>query len=171
MKQLLVPIDFSVESDQALSFACDIARKKDFIVDVLNVFSAPKPQLKLLDIDLLTYQKECNELNWKRLSSYLSHEKFDGVQLRMNQVELDDHQEVSEIIVSFATKNDSSLVIMGNKQVFGLSEIINDSVAAKVMRGLKIPFISLKGFLPQKKYRIFYIHQNIMKRMYQNLNS
>lgn len=151
MKQLLVPIDFSVESDQALKFACQIARKKDFIVDVVNVFSPPKPQSELLDFDLLTYQKECNELNWKRLTSYLSQEKFDGVQIRINQVELNDEQDVSEVIVSLATKNDSSLVIMGNKQVNGLSEIINDSVAAKVMRGLKIPFISLKGFLPQKQ--------------------
>lgn len=147
MKQILVPIDFSVESDHALNFACELARKNDSIVDVLNVFKAPESQKELSEFDQLTYIKQANELNWKRLTDYLSQKKFDDVQIRMNQVEIATSEKLVETIVSMVSKNQSDLIIMGNKPVSGFLEMVNDSIAALVMKGVDIPFLSIKGFV------------------------
>lgn len=148
MKQLLVPFDFSVESDHALDFACKIAHEKDFFIDVLHILKLPLPQVELSDFDLTTYQRECKELNWNRLSSYLSQKKFEAVKIRINQVVIEENESIDELISSVISKNQSDLVIIGNKQVSGLLEEVNDSIAAKVMKGITIPIIAIKGFLP-----------------------
>ncbi len=148
MKQLLVPFDFSVESDYALEFACKMAYEKDYLVDVLHVLKLPTPQIELSDFDKTVYERECVELNWNRLNGYLSQEKFNEVKLRKNQVVLADGETVEDVIASVVTKNQSDLVIIGNKHVSGMLEEINDSIAAKVMKNSSVPVISLKGFLP-----------------------
>lgn len=148
MRQLLVPFDFSVESDYALEFACKIAKEKDFIVDVLHILKLPKSQIELSDFDQTVYQKEGEELNWNRLSGYLSQQKFNDIRLRKNQVVIAEGETIDGIIAGVVSKNQSDLVIIGNKHVSGMLEEVNDSIAAKVMRKIKVPVISLKGFLP-----------------------
>lgn len=146
-KRILVPHDFSIESDCAMEAAFMVAKNQECVIDLLNIFQVPTPKKKLSDIDNIAYLKEVGEQNWRRLNRYVAQEKFSGVKICMNQVEYPINETVPEVIGNFSRKTQSDIVIMGTKGASGMVEVVNGSTTADTMREVKVPLLTVQGFV------------------------
>ena len=141
MKRILVPIDFSEYSVEALKVAAKIALKNNFEIVLLHILEMPHlsqdpfgngnsiPEIiffKNKAIDKLEELMDAKFLN--------GIEVFESVEL--NKVEIG--------IVDAATKNNVDLIVMGSHGTSGFKELLVGSNTEKIVRSSKIPVLVIK---------------------------
>ena len=143
MKNILVPIDFSIQSEYAAKVASDIARLTNSKIFLLHMLELPSGI-----IDPSNYGSSNNTptslLYLKRIHEKL--EEFKKLPFFEN-IEIEDSVQFYKAfdgIIDESKKQDADLIVMGSKGASGLEEMLVGSNTEKVVRNSEIPVLVIK---------------------------
>jgi nucleotide-binding universal stress UspA family protein len=132
-KKILVPLDFSAHSDEALDVACGMAEAFGASLTLVNVFSPPiYPTPEGAYVAMPVAYAEMLAANNKRLEETVVAVKRDHANLDV-ECRLLEGVPFREI-VGFARKHAFDLIVMGTHGRTGLKHVFLGSVAEKVVR-------------------------------------
>ncbi|WP_111706360.1 universal stress protein [Lutibacter citreus] len=143
MKRLLVPVDFSVQSEYAAKVAASIAKKTNAKIYLLHMLELPSGVIDPSNFGatsngptaLLFMQRTRERFDeFKRLPFFEGIEMEDNVQF----------EKAFEGIISESKKNNIDLIVMGSRGSSGLDEILVGSNTEKVVRNSEIPVLVIK---------------------------
>jgi universal stress protein A len=146
VQRILVPVDFSETSKQALEYAYFIANRFDAKLDVLHVWRPSEyagDQMVVLtrsepELTLSTFLRNHAD---QQLSAFLQ-----GVP---HSKQLLESGEPAQVIAKVAGEGGYDLVIMGTHGRTGLSHMMMGSVAEKVVRMAPCPVLTYR--FPERK--------------------
>ncbi|MFM7218360.1 MAG: universal stress protein [Bacteroidota bacterium] len=133
MKNILVPVDFSPASDNALLFASFLAKRLAWNIHILNGFHLPNPMVTL-PIELvitLDELKSDSDSALKKLAADASAKS--GLSIEQYHIESRNGGTVHEI-VDYARYIHASLVVMGMKPKNNYREFITGSASTDLIR-------------------------------------
>ncbi len=139
VKNIICPVDFSMESKRALNSAIIIARMVDAKLVILSVYRGFKPNFANLD---------ASEINKTRFVEY--QQEFESFLKDFNLIDLNHEKhlvngEPSQEILKFIRQENSDLLIMGTTGRSGISKVLMGSVTEKVIREVPCSFITVKN--------------------------
>jgi len=143
MKNILVPVDFSVQAKYAAKVASDIARQTNSKIFLLHMLELPTGV-----VDPSNYGNSSNTpttlLFLKR-----AHEKFEDFKRLpfFNGIEVEDSVQFHKAydgIIDESKKQNIDLIIMGSKGTSGLEEMLVGSNTEKVVRNSDVPVLVIK---------------------------
>jgi nucleotide-binding universal stress UspA family protein len=142
MKRILVPIDFSKYSEEALKLAAQIARKNDSEIILLHMLELPHQNGDFI----LGGGKSIPEIMYYKNKAISNLEKImDADYLKGTNVsEAIEFKKVAEGIIDASTKNNVDLIVMGSHGTSGFDELMVGSNAEKVVRFSSIPVLVVK---------------------------
>ncbi len=151
MKKILVPIDFSSKSEEALKVAAKIAKKISGEIHVLHLLDFPSDQVDMIDGNTIPKGPIAIRLFEQ------THEKFDDFLDKdyLNHIPVYENVLVNnpvEGISEFAKKNDIDVIVMGSHGTTGMEDFFVGSNTEKVVRSSKIPVLVVKE--PADKFKI-----------------
>ena len=141
MKTILVPIDFSTYSENALRVAAKIAIKKNSEIHLLHMLeipsqmndavssSAPIPGIMLFIKKAQEKLEEIVAQEFLKEIKTVHHIKFEGA---------------FSGIISHIKENQTDLIVMGSKGVSGIEEVLLGSNTEKVVRFSEVPVLVIK---------------------------
>ncbi|TGV00935.1 universal stress protein [Flavivirga rizhaonensis] len=142
MKKILVPTDFSIQAENALKVAAQLARKYNCEIYLLHMLEIP-----LHEVDALS---SYNSLPEAIYFMKLAHKQFEELKTKDYLKDLTIHEmvELKEIfkgVFHSSKKHDIDLVIMGSNGVSGLKEMLIGSNTEKVVRTSETPVLVIKN--------------------------
>jgi len=151
MKKILVPVDFSEKSEEALKVAAKIAQKTNGEIYVLHLIDIPSSEVDMID----GQQMPKGPLAMMLFEN--THDKFDEF---LDKDYLDDipvYEKVMtdtpvEGISEFAKENDIDFIVMGSHGTSGIEEFFVGSNTEKIVRSSKIPVLVIKK--PAEEFKI-----------------
>ena len=144
MKKILVPTDFSDSANNALDFACDIARKSQAEIELLHVVDFVAPAFGSTG-GMVYYEgydslsKEMEESAKESISVLIKDPKRKDVKISTNVKVGDPYDSIAKIV----SKQDSDLIVLGTQGTSGIHEILIGSNAEKVVRFAHCPVITV----------------------------
>lgn len=139
MKRILVPIDFSDYSENALITAANFAKKFNFelvIVHMLELANTVITSTGISAKETVFYLK----LTEKKLNEFLDKEYLKGLKI----TPIIKHYKMFSELNELSKEEDISLIIMGSQGASGFKEIFIGSNAQKVIRHSDIPILVIK---------------------------
>ncbi|MBV7270633.1 universal stress protein [Winogradskyella luteola] len=132
MKKILVPVDFSETSENALLFACSLFGSSAVEITLLHIYGTQSTALLMKSIDGFLIKDAKEKLNAlvEKVKDYKVHLK---IQLAKNYP--------VQSIVTLGKNENYDYIIMGTKGASGLKEVFLGSVAGGVIAKTKIPVI------------------------------
>lgn len=142
MKKILVPVDFSTPSENALKVAAKLAQKNNAELHVLHVIELAESlfgaeQFNVNDEQIIFFMK----LAKKRFSQFLDKDY-------LKDIKTTEHVEpgsTSVAISELVDENQIDMIVMGSSGVSGIEEIVIGSNTEKVVRHSKIPVLVVKN--------------------------
>jgi len=144
--KILVPVDGSIPSKNAVKYAATLAKQNEAEITLLHVYG-PISQL-LTGEGLEIVKKELTEESEKLMTEYKELMEECGATADM----LTRAGETGNVILNVADELGSDLIIMGSRGHTALEGIVMGSVAIKVLHGAKCPVLvtrNLRGFYPE----------------------
>jgi nucleotide-binding universal stress UspA family protein len=138
MKKIIVPTDFSDQANQALKFAAEIAKKSGGSITLVNVMELPESMLTArlyVDDKIVKDSAAKAKKNFDKIVA-----KYKDDVIIKTTVE---YGNPSMTILKLIEDKKADLVVMGTKGASGLKEIFVGSNTEKVVRGSKVPVISI----------------------------
>ena len=142
MKKILVPTDFSVQAENALKVAAQLAKKHTCEIYLLHILEIPMRQVDPMS----SYTSLPEAVYFMKLA----HKQFE--ELRANNYlknikihELVEFQEIFKGVFHVCKKHDIDLVIMGSNGADGLREMLIGSNTEKVVRTSETPVMVIKN--------------------------
>lgn len=148
LSRILVPVDFSQNSGDALRYAVFLAERFDASIDVLHVW-VPPPHVRP---ELLTPLLSSEERKGETQARLHTQEEMQGFLLSLG---LDEHPRIrprydtgkpAETIVSNTAERAYDLIVMGTHGRTGLSRVMLGSVAEYVVRHATCPVLTIRPF-------------------------
>jgi len=145
MKTILVPIDFSSYSNNALNFAYQAAQKLDAEIQLIHVIESMDSQsyntTGTIDINsqVNLYMNELMKAVTRQMQEIIDDPKYDGVKIIPHVHYGKPYETISKIIAD----HDAYLVIMGTLGSTGLDELFIGSNTEKVVRYAKCPVLAV----------------------------
>ncbi|WP_248724270.1 universal stress protein [Seonamhaeicola sp. ML3] len=141
MKKILVPTDFSEQSENALKVAAQLAKTYNAEIYLLHMLELP-----LHKVDPLN---SYNDLPEAVFFMKLAHQKFekllDKAYLKGLTIhELVDFHEIFKGIFQTCKKHDIDLIVMGSHGISGFRELLIGSNTEKVVRTSEVPVLVIK---------------------------
>ena len=141
MKKIVVPVDFSEQSEYALKVAASLARKHGAEILVLHMLE--------LNQAMMTSQEGIHpeqtvfliKMAEKHLSDFLHKDYLKDIQL----VPIIKHYKVFSEVNEIAKEHSAELIVMGSHGTDGLKEIFVGSNAEKVVRNADVPVLVIKN--------------------------
>lgn len=140
MKNIIVPIDFSDQSDNALQVAASIAEKNDATVYALHMLELNEAILSSSEGFHPEQTVFLIKLAEKRLSDFLDKTYLQPIKV----VPIIKHFKVFSEVSQVAEDHDADLIVMGSTGSDGLKEIFIGSNTEKVVRHSDIPVMVIK---------------------------
>ncbi|MGY6561140.1 MAG: universal stress protein [Luteibaculaceae bacterium] len=148
MKKILVPVDFSAESLNALEYAAEIAKKIGATIKLLNIIEAPSADSFSPSGDLAAAGTNLNDMfilklrekNIERIKEIAAEPKFKGV-ITEYKVHID---VVWDRIAKTISEIDAFMVVMGTKGTSDIDDIFIGSNAEKVVRKATVPVLTVR---------------------------
>lgn len=142
MKRILVPVDFSEYSVEALKVAAQIARKNNYEIIVLHLLELPHHGGDDFGNgssipEIIFFKNKAVE----RLEDLLDAEFLDGIEV----FESIEFKKVDQGVIDVSIKSDVDLIVMGSHGTSGFNEMIVGSNTEKVVRSSKIPVLVIKN--------------------------
>ncbi len=143
IKRILVPIDFSSSSRQALDHAVQLAQALGASVEVLHVHEASPyvgpDTLAFLPVDLTDdrWEEMRGELTWE-LAHFVGTDRARGLDVTVER------GVPGDVIAQVARAHGADLIIMGTHGRTGLSRLVVGSVAETVMRRAPCPVMTVR---------------------------
>jgi nucleotide-binding universal stress UspA family protein len=138
MTSILVPVDFSDTSANALSYAIHLFGPDSLEVTVLNVYGARSTALLMKNIDGVL-EKDSK----RRMDEFLENVKkeYPGIVFKTRIIK----EQAVPAISEFGDSGNYDYVVMGTKGASGLKEVFMGSVAGGVVSKTKAPVIVVPG--------------------------
>jgi universal stress protein A len=150
IKQILVPVDFSEVSMQALDYAVDLSKGFDaavtalFVVEPLYYAAPPTAYGAATQVAMLLDDQR--KLGREQLAKLAAKMEKKGVSFRTLLQEGTPY----ERIAATAKRIKADLIVMATHGRTGLSHLLMGSVAEKVVRLAPCPVLTLQGYKPRK---------------------
>lgn len=140
MKKIIVPIDFSEYSENALETASVLARKYNAEIFALHMLELSNAVLTSTsekhDVEAVFYLK----LAEKKFKKFLEKDYLNGIKVTPVVKHFKVFSEVNEV----AKEHGADLIVMGSQGVSGLKEVLVGSNTEKVVRHSDIPVLVVK---------------------------
>jgi nucleotide-binding universal stress UspA family protein len=144
--KILVPVDFSAHSEQAVRVAAELARRYDAALDIIHIY---EPLAYALPEGYVLLSNEQLKELWSRLEKDLDAVKKLAVEGGAPRIETHLLQGLAvDEICSVAKKQGFDLIVMGTQGRRGLSHLLVGSVAERVLRLAPCPVLTLKAPKP-----------------------
>jgi nucleotide-binding universal stress UspA family protein len=143
MKTILVPVDFSKYSENALEVACYMAKIKGMRIRITHVLEDPYlPYYNFGDFAVLNdaysqYYSKLEETIREQLNRLSEYVTAKGIQSEYSL------ENVSNSIADAITDQDADLIIMGSKKPDNEEGLLIGSIAEKIIRLSAIPVITV----------------------------
>jgi len=139
MKKIIVPLDFSEYSENALKVAATIAKKQNAEIVAVHMMG--------LSNAILTKEGETGEegmffirLTQKRFEEFLDKDYLEGITIHQKVKNFTIFSEIDDVAKDY----DADLIVMGSHGSSGLSEMFVGSNTEKVVRTSKTPVLVIK---------------------------
>jgi len=143
VKKILVPVDFSAHSQEAVRAAADLSQRYDASVTIVHVFEPvayPLPE----GYALYTPQQLANLAN--EFEKLLVTAKRDAEAAGARRVDTRGLQGIAASeIVDFAQAHDIDMIVMGTRGRTGVRHVLLGSVAERVLRKASCPVLAVKA--------------------------
>lgn len=147
MKTIIVPVDFSEQSEYALKVAASLAHKQKAEILVLHMLELNEAMITSTEGFHPEQTVFLLKVAEKRLNEFLDKDFLKGIKITPVIKHFKVFGEVNEI----AEKHNAALVVMGSHGTDGLKEIFIGSNAEKVVRFSEVPVLVVKNELPDFK--------------------
>jgi universal stress protein A len=145
--KILVPVDFSPHSEQAVRVAAELARRYDAALGIIHVYEPIAYALP--EGYVLMSHEQLNEL-WRRFDQELAAVKKLATEGGAPRVETHLLQGLAvDEICAVAEKQGFDLIVMGTQGRRGLSHLLIGSVAERVLRLAPCPVLTVKASLAE----------------------
>jgi nucleotide-binding universal stress UspA family protein len=138
--KILVPIDGSENSKRAFSYASYLSKNLKGEVTILHVADAPPTvylqSQKVLDELLEKYSKEREKV----FDEYREDAERESIKINTKVI----FGEPAKEIVKFSLKDEFGVIVIGNRGIGHLKEMIIGSVSSKVIQDAKCPVLLVK---------------------------
>lgn len=142
MKNILVPVDFSEPSENALKVAAQLAKKNKAKLHILHVVELAESlfgaeQFNVNDEQIIFFMK----LAKKRFDKFLDKDY-------LKDIKISEHVEPGSTVYAIkenVAENDIDMIIMGSNGSSGLEEIVIGSNTEKVVRYSSVPVLVVKN--------------------------
>lgn len=138
---IVVPIDFSETSLDALALACTLARVSHSHIHLLHVIPDPLRQPWITQapgVDFVAMEKAWQEDAMKRLRA-IAHQQHDCGTIRLSVRS----GKASETILAYAADEHADLIVMGAHGESAVVRFFLGSVAERVVRHATIPVLTV----------------------------
>jgi nucleotide-binding universal stress UspA family protein len=139
-QRVLVPLDFSAPSQQALDYAIELAGKLQAGLTLLHVIQPPLPGGGPdigADTSLVLYLEEIEAEMWQTIETHATRVRAAGLACDALVI----HGAPFQQIIDVATAKQSDLIVMGTHGHTGLQHFFMGSVAEKVVRMAPCPVL------------------------------
>ena len=141
IKRILVPLDFSVNSDRALDYATGFARKFDAALHLVHVCEVPTMMTASMDAYAIAYT------DWSQRLGEEAERELVRMKTRLPGVNI-----TTEVlfgnpaiaIVEAATANHSDLIVMGTHGHGPVMHVVMGNVAERVVRHAPCPVLTVR---------------------------
>jgi nucleotide-binding universal stress UspA family protein len=142
-KKILVPVDFSLHSAEAIRTGADLSRRFDAALTLVHVY---EPAAYALPEGYVLYTAQqladlLSEFEKRLAAAKRDAEAAGGLRVETHQLQGGAAVE----IVEFANKNAIDLIVMGTHGRTGLKHALMGSVAERVVRTAPCPVLTLKA--------------------------
>ena len=140
MKKILVPVDFSECSANALKVAATLAKKNGAEIVVLHMIGLSESIIgnsPRQDYEIIQYIK----LVEKKFEEFLDKDYLRGLNLTDSVYNYQNFSDINKL----AKEHQASLIIMGSHGTSGLNEMFVGSNTEKVVRTSDVPVLVVKG--------------------------
>lgn len=134
MNKVLIPVDFSKTSENALVYSCRLFDKSPLEITLVNIFGTSSTALMMKSIDSILIKEAKESLN-NLIEKY--KKLFPDVQFKSQLYK----NYAVQTIVTLGDSGDYDLIVMGTKGATGLKEVFLGSVAGGVISKTKAPVI------------------------------
>ncbi len=141
MKSIVVPVDFSDQSEYALKVAAKLAQKNKttlIVLHMLELAPAIMSNAQYIPQDQLV---QLIKLSEKRFEDFLDKPYLKEVEV----IPVVKHYKVFSEVNDVAEQHNADLVVMGSHGADGLEEIFIGSNTERVVRNSEIPVLVVKG--------------------------
>lgn len=159
MKTIIVPIDFSEQSEYAMKVAASIAKKHNSEILALHMLELNQAIISSSEGFYQEHTVFLLKLAEKRMTDFLEQPYLEGIKITPIIKHFKVFGEVNEI----AEKHKANLVVMGSHGTDGLKEIFVGSNAEKVVRHSEIPVLVVKNEIKDFKISDFVFANNFRK--------
>ena len=140
-RKILVPLDFSQHSQDAVDLAVDVARRYDAAIGLLHVYSPSNFFFPTEAAAVLLSAPQLNDL-MHDLVLHLQSMRAEIQRLGVSQVDTDVRQGVPHTeILEFARNNHYDLIVMSTHGRTGVRHAVLGSVAERVLRAAHCPVL------------------------------
>lgn len=140
MKTILIPVDFSKESEKALSVGATIAKRISAKLVLTHMTDRDDSSLIKTPVDTITKKLYYSKLASKRFSEFLEKDFLKDV---LVEPIIQNHIDFSSIS-SLADDISADLIVMGSSGSKGIVEITTGSDTEKVVRSSHVPVLVVK---------------------------
>ena len=147
MKKIIVPTDFSEQSEMALKVAAELARKNNADLIALHMLELATGIMANSEHIPQVHIVHMIKLAEKRFEKLLKSDYLNGVKITSIIKPYKVFSEVDEL----AKEHQAELIVMGSHGTDGLQEIFIGSNTERVVRSSEIPVLVVKGEMNQFK--------------------
>lgn len=151
MKTIIVPIDFSQQSEFALEVAASLAKKHKSEIIVLHMLELNYAMISSSEAYHPAQTVFLLKAAEKRLADFLDQQYLKGIKI----TPVIKHYKVFSEVNEVAKSHSADLVVMGSHGTDGLQEIFIGSNAERVVRNSEVPVIVVKKQRPEFQVRSF----------------
>lgn len=141
IKRILVPLDFSVNSNRALDYALGVARKFDAALHLVHVCEVPSIMTASMDAYAIAYT------DWTQRLGEEAEKELIKITARVSGVKVT--TEVlfggpASAIIEAAAINEADLIVMGTHGHGAVMHLMMGNVAERVVRGAPCPVLTVR---------------------------
>ena len=151
MKGIIVPVDFSKQSENALQVAASLAKKHDSELYVLHMLELSPSIMSESGYIAQEQVVHLIKIGEKRFADFLDKPYLKGIKI----VPIIKHYKVFQEVNEIAQKHDVDLIVMGSHGTDGLKEIFIGSNTERVVRSSDIPVLVVKGEVKKFELNVF----------------
>ncbi len=141
MKKIIVPVDFSPFSENALRTAAFIAKKHHAKLIVVHMLELSNSLINQSDNYIQEQAIFHSKLAEKKFTDFLNKKYLEGVET----VPIIKQHKIFNELKNIAKEENADLIVMGSHGVSGMKEVFIGSNTEKVVRSSTIPVLITKG--------------------------
>lgn len=138
LDKILVPIDYSEESERALRLACDIAARSGAVLDLVHVYQIPSDIYPYTLFITAEVKDQIREREAERIDAWCDKARAEGAMATGHVARGETHAEIPGI----ARELGVDLIVMGTRGRSGLKRAFLGSTAERTVQLAHCPVIT-----------------------------